>query len=234
MAELASAARSMVLTFVRAEEGRLKLVALMGLSPERNLMVAPGGRWLGLYQPALLRSHPFRLARTQEGQMALCIDEASGLVADDAADAVPFFDEAGTVHADTQKMADFLTALQASEVAAQKATDLLNKHGLIEAWPLALGQGASAQQVGGLHRIKESALNAVTKEALPELHAGGALAVAYAQLISMGNMQVLAALVAAQAKSVAKTPPPQKPADTSFLSDDDGSLKIDWAAILKN
>ena len=53
--------------------------------PEHNLFVGPDGHWLGGYVPASLRSYPFRVLGSEgSGQLALCVDEDSGLVVEDS------------------------------------------------------------------------------------------------------------------------------------------------------
>ncbi|AWN35778.1 hypothetical protein DK427_08480 [Methylobacterium radiodurans] len=55
------------------------------------------------------------------------------------------------------------------------------------------------RQVNGLHRISEAALNRLDDRAFGAVRQGGALAVAYAQLLSMGNSVDLGKLAQARA-----------------------------------
>ncbi|MBP0441198.1 SapC family protein [Tianweitania sediminis] len=231
-AEVGHAARALPLAFVQAGDNYV-LVAVLGLTPNRNLLVGPNGRWLGLYTPAYLRSYPFRLSRTNDDKLALCVDEESGLVKDSAVgdQGHPFFDEAGGVAPETQRMMQFMTTLQQAEQATAVGVRALQEANLIEPWPLKLGSGENAQSVAGLFRVNEAALNALEAEPLLTLRKAGALALAYAQLISAGNIQVLGSIMGAQDKANAqRMTVPEK----SFLPEDDGSLKIDWNTFLKN
>lgn len=231
-AEVGHAARALPLAFVQTGESFV-LVAVLGLTPNRNLLVGPNGRWLGLYTPAFLRSYPFRLSRTNEDKVVLCIDENSGLVRDTAIgdEGNAFFDDAGGVAPDTQRMMQFLTALQQAEQSTAVGVRAIQDAGLLEAWPLTLGSGENAQTVAGLFRINEARLNELEAEPLLALRKAGALAIAYAQLISAGNIQVLGSIMAAQDKAKAqRMTVPEK----SFLTEDEGSLKIDWNTFLKN
>src|SRR3954465_962921 len=89
--ELAQAVMTMPVAFVK-QDGRFVLMAVLSLTPGRNLFVAPDGRWLGEYVPALLRSHPFRLLRPESAaESILCVDEHSALVVD-AGQGEAFFD----------------------------------------------------------------------------------------------------------------------------------------------
>jgi len=230
-AEVGHAARALPLSFVKTGDA-YALVAVLGLMPGRNVMVGPNGRWLGLYTPAILRSHPFRLARTGEDKLVLCVDQASGLVVDSAVGeaGTPFFEADGTIAAGTAKMMEFVSTLQQAEQVTTGAVRAIADAGLLEAWPLTSGTGADAKQVQGLFRINEAALNTADAETLLTLSKSGGLALAYAQLISAGNIQLLTNLALAQdAAQTQRMTVPEK----SFLSEDDGSLKIDWNTFLK-
>jgi hypothetical protein len=231
-AEIGHAARALPLSFVQMGEA-YALVAVVGLSLGQNLLVGPNGRWLGLYTPAILRSHPFRLAKTNDDKLVLCVDEASGLVIDSAIgeSGAAFFDAEGQVTAETSKMMEFVSTLQQAELATAGAVRAIEAAGLLEPWPVTAGGGAEAKQVQGLFRINEAALNALDAEALFELRQAGGLAIAYAQLISAGNLQLLSSLAIAQQEAQAQrmTVP-----ERSFLAEDEGSLKIDWNTFLNS
>src|SRR5919112_5480426 len=80
--ELGQAVMGMPVAFVR-QDGRYVLMAVLSLTPERNLFVAPDGRWLGEYVPMVLRGYPFRVLRPEgREESILCVDENSGLVVD--------------------------------------------------------------------------------------------------------------------------------------------------------
>lgn len=77
-AEFSDVARDYPIFFVGDAQGAVSVVALVGLSPERNLMVDAQGRWAhNTYVPAFARRYPFVLA-ADDGQqgMAVCLDEA--------------------------------------------------------------------------------------------------------------------------------------------------------------
>ncbi|MEA1053628.1 SapC family protein [Lamprobacter modestohalophilus] len=82
--ELPKALMSLPIGFIEQPDG-YGLVAVQSLQPGQNLFVSVDGRWLGGYVPALYRGYPFALAKTEEGQQVLCIDEDSGLVGATAA-----------------------------------------------------------------------------------------------------------------------------------------------------
>lgn len=232
--ELAECSRSFPLCFFE-QQGTQTLVALLGLLAGQNLFVAPDGRWLGRYVPAVLRAYPFRLAETDNDALALCVDEQSGLVQDltVGAEGIPFFDEDGKPHPETQKMADFLTLTHRGIHMVQKGAALLAELDLLEPWPLKVMENEVEKTVTGISRINEKKLSTISGEDLVKLRDGNALAIAYGQLLSMGNISILGTLAQhhnqnANAKAAKMTIP-----EGSFATDD-GNLKIDWNTFLKD
>lgn len=203
MAELAKLVPVLPLGFVQAEDG-FQLVAIAALQPGMNLFIAPDGRWLGGYVPAVLRSHPFRLVKPQDHEDSiLCFDESSGLLGE-AGQGEAFFDEAGKPSQALQDILDFLGQTERNRVATQAAVDSLQAAALIQPWPLNIQNGDKAVAVAGLYRIDETALNALDAASLHGLRDKGALALAYAQLLSMNQLSVLEKLSLAQTQMQAQ------------------------------
>ncbi len=222
-----------------SEGGKTVPVVILGLQPGQNYFVAPDGRWVGLYTPAALRGYPFRLGRTNaagENNFALLVDEASGLVIDLAVgdDGIPFFDAEGKPHAETQRVLEFLAKTRQSMEASERAAALLAEKGVLEPWPLKLKDGETEKRVDGVLRVSEAALAKLSGDDLAALRDGGGLPLAYAQLISMGNIALLSTLAQAHAKARAQQASRMTVPEGSFLPEDDGELKIDWNALFKD
>ncbi len=233
LAEVGAAARALPMAFVRSETGPV-LVGVLGLEQSRSLMVTGQGSWVGLYMPAILRSHPFKLAKAEGEKLVLCVDETSGLVVDGASqEGNAFFDAQGQIDPATAKIMEFVSTIQQGEQAAAAAVRVLDEVNLLEDWPIKIGEGPDAREVAGLLRINETVLNGLDAENLLRIRQGGGLALAYAQLISMGNLQLLGALLS-QRPSSQPQEQQAKAAEKDFLSEQDGSLKIDWNTFLKN
>lgn len=199
MAELAKLVPVVPLGFVQTE-GRFQMVAITALQPGMNLFIAPDGRWLGGYVPAALRGYPFQLAKPQDQEASiLCFDESSGLLVE-AGQGEAFFDEAGTPSQAVKDILDFLAQTDRNRVVTQTAVDAVQAAGLIQPWPLNVQNGDKTVAVEGLYRIDETALNALDAATLHGLRDKGALALAYAQLLSMNQLSVLEKLSLAQAQ----------------------------------
>ncbi len=189
--------------------------AVLGLEPGRCLYVGADGRWLGRYVPSALRGYPFRLFQADGDRLALCINEASGLVATDGDE--PFFDDQGEVAPAVRQVMDFLTQVEGNRAVTLRGCDCLERHGLIESWPVRLQGPTGEQPLTGLYRVNEAALNALPAQALAEVRDGGGLALAYCQLLSMKHLGVLGELLQAHAQQAPRL-------DDVFEFEDDGIL----------
>ncbi len=197
-AELSKVVMAMPLAFIE-QAGAMIPVAVLGLQPGVNLFVGPDGRWRSGYVPAILRAYPFRLAKTDADQYALCFDEDSGLLTQDIS-AEAFFSDDGEPAPAVAGIMKFLTELEKGKPLGLAAGAVLQKHGLLCPWPLVVKTEAGEQPVGGLFQVDEAALNLLSGEALAEVFQSGALSMAYCQLLSRQHVAALMQATAAQAK----------------------------------
>ena len=234
-AELSKAVPALPIGFTR-DADRYQLVAITSLRPGENLFVAPSGQWLGAYIPAALRGYPFRLVQPEGAEQAiLCIDEASGLVVEAAQGGEAFFDDQGQPSQVVKDTLDFLSQVERYRALTQQAVNTLADANLITAWPLNLKQGEQIVPVTGLYRIDEAALNTLDGVAFLTLRQAGALLVAYAQLLSINQLEGLGRLAQMQGQLLAqqKAQAQQQTIEQAFanlegftLSQDDKELKF--------
>ena len=225
-AEVSAAALELPLGFV-ADGETVGLVAVLGLGNGNNLFVRPDGHWAGRYVPATLRSHPFRLARGEGDALTLCFDEASGLLAEKGAGEA-FFEADGSPSPAIQQILEFAAKVSRGQDAVNAAAALLARHNVLEPWPLKIKDGDAERDLTGLLRVNEAALGALDDAAFLALRQGGALALAYAQLLSMPNINLLGRLAQAHAdylKNQALTAAEQK---AMFQATGAGDDAIDW------
>lgn len=196
--ELPRAMLSLPIAFTPQTNGYLP-TAILGLQPGKNLFLAQNGEWtVGYYIPSALRSYPFRLARTETGQLVLCIDEDSDTVCDGPG-GNRFFDDNGQAAIATRDVLNHLKRMEQSHQAAIAACAALQKHQLIKPWPVSTKTEADEKPVTGLFQIDEEALNKLPGAALQELAQCGALVVAYCQLLSMQHLPKLKQMAEAAA-----------------------------------
>lgn len=231
-AELPRAALAMPIAFVE-QEGRFRLVALLSLQPGQNLYVGPDGRWLGAYVPAALRGYPFALLRQEAtAQSVLCVDETSGLVVDAGTPgAEPFFAEGEGPAAALGQVLDFLSKVEANRAASERAIDALAAAEVITPWQIGVETPAGRQNVAGLHRIDEARLNTLKDENFLGLRANGALAIAYAQLLSMGQISIFQNLAQLQARLAQVQARQQNAFEQSFAVPQEDHITFDLSRL---
>ena len=228
-AELSTAALAMPIGFIKLDAG-YQLVAITSLQPGTNLYVAPDGKWLGGYIPAVLRAYPFQLAQHEgAGEFILCINEASGLVVENTEDGNAFFDDQDQPTQGIKDFLNFLTQIKASRDGTEGAVNALADAGLITPWEINLKQGEKVVPVEGLYSVDESALNKLDDEDFLAVRKAGGLALAYAQLLSMNQLVVLERLGKLQGQFLEQQAANSEAANlTGFsLSEDEGSLMFE-------
>lgn len=189
--ELPRAAMVLPVAFVQHEDAFV-LAAVQGFIPGRNLLVDADGRWLATYVPAGYRGYPFALAVNEQGEQVLSIREDEGVLS--STEGERFFGDDGQPSKRVQGVLDFLSQFAANRTFTQRVCALLEKHELIQPWPINVKAGEREKAVQGLFRIDEAALNALPGEAYLELREAGALPLAFCQLLSMQHLSKLAEL----------------------------------------
>ncbi len=192
--EFSNAAVAMPIAFIERSE-RFVPVAVLSLTPGRNLFVGPAGQWLGRYIPASLRAYPFRFARIEGGNdPVLCIDEDAGLIVDADDQAEQFFAPDGGPSAAIQLVWRLLMELEASRTRTELAVSALASAGVIQPWQLKINLAGQEKAVTGLYRVDEATINALDDESFLKLRKSSALPLAYLQLLSMGQLAAFEAL----------------------------------------
>jgi hypothetical protein len=225
--ELFPATKEMTAAFIKTAD-RYVLIALLSLNQKVNLYIAPDGRWIGSYTPAMLRAYPFRLARSNEGnganKVALVVDEEAGLADEGEA----FYDVQGALTKPVREFVEFLKKVEQDRARMERIVKSLDDAGVIEEWPLTLKFGENEQRIAGLFRISEQRLNQIDDERFLGLRRSGGLAVAYAQLLSMRNINNLRKLAEARAE-FDKQASQQK--DAIFKAPETDWLNVDWSKV---
>lgn len=193
--ELAHALLDMPIAFIKTDD-RFSIVAVLGLLQDRNLFVDEAGNWLGRYVPAHYRSYPFVLAlnSSAEDQLVFCIDEDSGLISE-TDENEPFFDSDESLSTRLKAILELLEALHNNHLVTNLICSKLFEKGLLQPWQLEIKSGSDSQQIEGLFTVNETALNALAPDDFLELRELGALPVAYCQLLSVQNVDRLAARI---------------------------------------
>lgn len=215
--EAGMAAVNMPLAFTGTGD-QTQLVAILSPQMGKNLFVGADGMWVGSYVPAVLRMFPFRLSRIEgrEG-FAVCIAEEGYL----GQGSEPIYDSSGELAPATKEVVGFLNAVESSRQQTLFAAAALDEAGVLATWPIKVRDPAGGERtMGGIRRVDEQKLATISDEAFLKLRKVGALAIAYAQLLSISRLDVLTRLAQLAGKSAPKT----KELNLDFLREDDGNL----------
>jgi len=204
--EFAEAAREMPIGFVQAgkdADGKPLIVAmaLLGLRERENLLVDADGRWNGHFVPATLRRYPFAYLRTQgSDQLSLVVDESYGGLGGDEGELMLSTDGEPTDY--LQQIMRFLDRYEVEQrrtemfCARLVALDLLRGAEIKGELP-----GGGPINASGFYMVDEEKLNKLPDDEVLSLQRSGMLALIYAHIISMGQVQALAQRVDARAKN---------------------------------
>ena len=224
VSEFPKAIMSMAVGFLPID-GKLMPVALQALVTGQNWYVTQDGKWQDSYVPAIYGCYPFRLVKSERDELVLCIDEASGLVVDEASDEGElFFAEENNPSPAISQILNNLNKIEQDKAKSQAICSLLQSYDLFEPWPIELKGEQGNQLIEGLYRINEKQLHALPAEALLELRNNNALLIIYGQLFSMHNLQKLGRLASIY-NNARKTP--QTPEINFGVLEDSGSISFD-------
>jgi hypothetical protein len=212
-AEFGVAARDLLIVFAGSDVSNAGPIALLGLRQNENLYVDATGQWApNVYVPAFVRRYPFVLAEKPEGQVGddftVFLDE--GYEGFNASEGQRLFNEDGT---DTELLTHavgFLSEFQQNVARTKWFMQQLVKHDLLEPRNVQLqkgGEGGKSINLNGLFVINEDKLRALDAKVTHELMLEGVLGWAYAHLLSLANIDRLAARldVREQAEAAAST-----------------------------
>lgn len=202
-----------------------RLVAVLGLSPERSAFVDERGRWRGRYVPAQLRAYPFGLGGQGSGRYWVAVDTAAEALQADRYTGDPLFTPEGAPSEAFQPRYDFLCKLAQARLATDRACQALAEHGLLSAWQPRLRVGGQRRQLTGLLTVDEQRLHACSGEALAALQEAGALAIAYGQLLSQSQLRTLAQQAEAREREA------QIPGAEAIFGEAPLEERIDWDAL---
>lgn len=182
------------LAFIKNQDS-YDLVALAGIKQDENLAVDPlTGRWQLDYLPDIARVQPFRLTN-KEGtdELIVIVDVESGLITNDVNDWA-FFQDNGEPSEQFARVVQVLQRLQRGRMASFELCESLERVGLIEPWEITVKDGETLHRLDGVYRINETALKELGNVPFLGLRKNSALGLAYAQLMSMGNIHKLGRL----------------------------------------
>lgn len=213
--EASRAALDLPLAFTRKPDNTLTLVAILSLEKDNNVHVGPKGLWMGGYMPAVVRAHPFAMAM-QGDKATVAIDPESDWLS--TQEGKPLFDLEGNP---TDTLNNFMELLQKRLPNPKRdnpVMEVIDKSGLLTPW----------SEVSD-NLLKVDAKDMAQMEALEfaGLRERGALAVIYAQLMSMPRINRVKNL-AKRKENMAQRQMQRGAGDLDFsLIDDEDTFNFD-------
>ncbi|GAB4419490.1 MAG: SapC family protein [Sideroxydans sp.] len=190
-AEFVEAMREYPIVFIKAQDGKMRPVVLLGVRTGENLFVDESGKWDARYIPAFVRRYPFVMAEGgPEGQLLVCVDEACPALNGERGELL--IDEEGRLQPRMTEVMQFLQNFQNEFARTELLTAQLEEAGLFMAQGVRFdtAQGQTFQ-LNDFYMIDEAKFNQLGDDKLPALFRSGALGMAYLHLASMGNMRRL-------------------------------------------
>lgn len=194
VSEVPNAVRHFPIVFIKnRSSAAVSLVALVGKGDGRNQFVDANAQWRqGVYVPAWVRRYPFALMMDTKGEGMLAVDVEAPIF-EDKRDAQPLVDSDGKPTEQLQKIVKFHQEFLAMSQLTERVVEALVQAEVLEDAGLSVRQAQSDKPltVQGFMVVNERKLKALQSEQLEKLHRADALGLAYAQLLSMGNLSPL-------------------------------------------
>ena len=193
-AELCKAAREFVIVFPL--NGGVPQ-ALVGTARDKNVHVDESGHWIGRYIPAHIRRYPFILHELEiDEDQRIDSGRRFGIQVDISAPhftssgGFRLFDDTGVATDFFKKIQTLLLQIQADFEKTVKMVRTLESLNLLVAREIEIKGGEqSSSRVGGFRVVDIKALTELSEQQLSLLHPAGALAMIYAHIVSLTNLE---------------------------------------------
>jgi hypothetical protein len=192
--EAAKVAREMVIVFPQ-QQGVPQ--ALAGYDPSENLYVNERGHWIGRYIPAHLRRYPFILGEVPtSAEEQIQTGRRFGLQIDIEAPHLsetgthPLFGNQGEPSDVLNKIQKVLMFLQQDFEKTQTLVDELDELKLLVDAPIKLNlPDGNSRELTGFRVVDQQALAQLSATQLADIRTSGALALVYAHIMSLTNLE---------------------------------------------
>lgn len=202
--EFPQASSSFPIIFHKDEKSdKFHPLGLLGLRKEENLLIKDG-RWTANYVPASIRRYPFAAASVDgdENNMVVCMDEEAEMFNKEEGDEL--FNEAGEETEIIKQVKEFMNSYLEREAASRGFVGFLADKELLV--PRTIGYtkpDGERVNIGSFYALDEKKFNELSDEDFLEMRKRGYLAVAYAILTSMQQMDGLFRLLQTQTPEAA-------------------------------
>ena len=184
------------IVFLKGEKDTLSIFMLQSFYPNSNFFVDEKGGWKTNYIPSFYRIKPFSLVNSgSQDQRVLCFEKDSPhICTEEEIDGSKVFDDEGEPSEYLRKIIEFTKIYEQNKISTAKATEEINKCGILEEYKLKVKVNDKEQNVKGLWKINEQKFLALDKDHLHNLLGSNALQLIYAHLFSIHSLVDLANL----------------------------------------
>lgn len=195
--EFTDVSREYPIVFVRAEDGTLRPIALLGIRDGENLFVDENGKWDARYIPAYIRRYPFVMAPGGPNGMVVCMDEECPALGMEHGE--PIFDAEGKPTPRMNDMIQFLQHFQQEHARTDWLTKQLDELGIFVPQEANFDTGnGETFALKDFYLIDETKFGALPDEKILQLFKNGAMGLVYLHLASLGNLGKLTERLAAR------------------------------------
>lgn len=186
--EYAEACKEYPIFFVKAPDGGMMSIALLGFRQSENAYVDANGKWNARYIPGYVRRYPFIFSEVSAEQQVLCVDEECvGL--NIAGEGEPLFDEQGATSPFVNNMIQFLQDYQADLLRTRAFIEHLQQFDLLSENNARITLNSGAEfLINGIWVVDEAKFAALDDATLLQFARSGELGRIYAHLISLSNL----------------------------------------------
>ena len=187
--EFAAACHEFPIVFSTGNNGRIIPAVLLGVQMDENLYVDEEGEWHGSYIPAYIRRYPFINADSDDQRLIVCIDEAYDGFNGEGGQ--PLFENNAPSEYLKQVLA-LLEDYQAQMLTTEAFCQHLAQLDVLKPMDASihLNDGRTFN-INGLLVVDEEKLLQLDKDTIDQLFRSGGLALVYAHLLSLRNLNNL-------------------------------------------
>jgi|CryBogDrversion2_1035201.scaffolds.fasta_scaffold00018_12 hypothetical protein len=195
--EFTDVSREYPIVFVRADDGTLRPIALLGIRDGENLFVDENGKWDARYIPAYIRRYPFVMAPGGPNGMVVCMDEACPALGMEHGESI--FDAEGKPTPRMNDMIQFLQQFQQEHARTDWLTKQLDELGIFVPQEANFDTGnGETFALKDFYLIDEAKFGALPEEKILQLFKNGGMGLVYLHLASLGNLAKLTERLAAR------------------------------------
>jgi hypothetical protein len=202
--EFTDVSREYPIVFVRADDGTLRPIALLGIRDGENLFVDENGKWDARYIPAYIRRYPFVMAPGGPNGMVVCMDEECPALGMEHGESI--FDAEGKPTPRMNDMIQFLQQFQQEHARTDWIAKQLDELGIFVPQEANFDTGnGETFALKDFYLIDEAKFGALPEDKILQLFKNGAMGLVYLHLASLGNLAKLTERLAARNADQKKT-----------------------------